>query len=66
MRLLDTLAELQLLEGKSAEQLQNAYQVFRGVAHRKALQEASSLVPVGLFSEERQMVIDIWNRVFDV
>lgn len=66
MRLLDTLAELSLLEGRSAELLQNAYCVFRAVTHRKALQEDSSVIPVDQLAEERQMVRDIWQQVFEI
>ena len=46
-----------------AEQLWSAYQVYRGVVHRRALQEAGSVLPVEQLAEERAMVIDIWRDV---
>jgi glutamate-ammonia-ligase adenylyltransferase len=62
-RLLERLAEHRLLPEKAADQLWNAYQVFRGVVHRQALQEQGSLVPAGQLAEERAMVGDIWRTV---
>ncbi len=62
-RLLERLAEHGLLPGSAAEQLWNAYQVYRGVVHRRALQEGSSVVPIERFVEERAMVRDIWSAV---
>lgn len=62
-RLLETLARHRLLEGRSAELLWNAYQVFRAVTHRVALQDDSSVVPAEQLSEERAMVRDIWGQV---
>ena len=63
-RLLDRLSAHALLPGAAAEQLWNAYQVFRGIVHRRALQEQGSLVPIGQLAEERAMVRDIWSAVF--
>jgi glutamate-ammonia-ligase adenylyltransferase len=62
-RLLERLAGHQLLPEKAADQLWNAYQVFRGIVHRRALQESSSLVPAAPLAEERAMVRDIWRSV---
>jgi glutamate-ammonia-ligase adenylyltransferase len=62
-RLLERLSEHRLLAGGAAEQLWNAYQVYRGVVHRRALQEEGSVVPLGQLAEERAMVIDIWRSV---
>ncbi len=64
-RLLERLTAHDLLPEGAAAQLWNAYQVFRGVVHRRALQEASSVVPVAQLAEERAMVIDIWRRVME-
>ncbi len=62
-RLLERLAEHQLLPEKAADQLWNAYQVYRGIVHRRALQEQGSVVPAGRLVEERAMVRDIWLDV---
>ena len=62
-RLLERLAGHRLLPERAAEQLWNAYQLYRGVVHRHALQEQSSLVPVDRLAEERAMVSDIWLAV---
>ena len=61
VRLLDTLAQQGLLEGRSAEMLSNAYKVFRAVYHRNALQESPGRVASNLLVEERGMVQDIWR-----
>ena len=60
-RLLERLSSHRLLPAGAAEQLWNAYQVYRGVVHRRALQEGGSVVPVGQLDEERAMVRDIWS-----
>ena len=62
-RLLERLAEHRLLPDKAAEQLWNAYQLYRGVVHRRALQEEGSTVPADQLAEERAMVRDIWDAV---
>jgi glutamate-ammonia-ligase adenylyltransferase len=64
-RLLERLTEHQLLPERAAEQLWNAYQLYRGVVHRRALQEAGSLVPADQLVEERAMVSDIWMLVME-
>jgi glutamate-ammonia-ligase adenylyltransferase len=62
-RLLERLSEHRLLPEGAADRLWNAYQVFRGVVHRRALQEQSSLVPAAQLAEERAMVRDVWEEV---
>jgi glutamate-ammonia-ligase adenylyltransferase len=62
-RLLERLSEHRLLPQGAADQLWNAYQVYRGVVHRRSLQEAGSVVPIGQLAEERAMVSDIWASV---
>ncbi|MCB1801354.1 MAG: hypothetical protein KDI82_06675, partial [Gammaproteobacteria bacterium] len=62
-RLLQRLAAHNLLPGKAADQLWNAYQVYRGIVHRRALQEAGSVVAADTLAEERAMVQDIWQAV---
>jgi len=62
-RLLERLSKHHLLAEGAADQLWNAYQIYRGVVHRRALQEESSLVPAAQLAEERAMVIDVWHSV---
>ncbi len=62
-RLLERLSKHHLLPEGAADQLWNAYQVYRGVVHRRALQESSSIVPAAQLTEERAMVVEIWNGV---
>lgn len=65
LRLLEGLARHELLEGKSAELLANAYQVFRAVSHRNALQEKPAVVSADKLIEERQLVLDIWAEMME-
>jgi glutamate-ammonia-ligase adenylyltransferase len=62
-RLLERLSSHSLLPERAADQLWNAYQVYRGVVHRRALQEEGSVVPAAQLAEERAMVRDIWAKV---
>ena len=64
-RLLERLAEYELLHGQSAEQLFGAYRVYRAIAHRCALQEQKALVGQDELVEERAMVRDIWQALMD-
>ncbi len=62
-RLLERLSKHRLLPEGAADQLWNAYQLYRGVVHRRALQEESSVLPAAQLAEERAMVRDIWLLV---
>ena len=62
-RLLERLSSHGLLPAGAADQLWNAYQVYRGLVHRRALQEEGSVVPAAQLAEERAMVRDIWATV---
>lgn len=62
-RLLERLSGYRLLPEGAADQLWNAYQLYRGVVHRRALQEQGSVVPAAQLVEERAMVRDIWDAV---
>jgi len=62
-RLLERLSKHRLLPEGAADQLWNAYQLYRGVVHRRALQEQGSLIPAAQLAEERAMVRDIWIDV---
>ena len=44
-------------------QLWDAYQKYRGVVHRNALQEAGSLVPREDLAAEQTMVSAIWQEI---
>jgi glutamate-ammonia-ligase adenylyltransferase len=63
IRLLDTLARHDLLEGRAAEQLANMYRVLRAAYHRNALREQPGLVPAGELVEERGLVAEIWEEM---
>ncbi|MEO5343258.1 MAG: bifunctional [glutamate--ammonia ligase]-adenylyl-L-tyrosine phosphorylase/[glutamate--ammonia-ligase] adenylyltransferase [Gammaproteobacteria bacterium SHHR-1] len=63
IRLLETLARRQLLEGQSAEHLSGIYKVLRAVYHRQTLQEQPGLVPRTKLEEERRMVEEIWQQM---
>lgn len=60
-RLLKTLSEHRLLPDNAAEQLFGAYQVFRTIAHRCALQDTKAFIAQNELLEERAMVRDIWD-----
>ena len=62
-RLLESLKDLSLLPEETTEQLWDAYQKYRGVVHRNALQEAGSLVPHEELAAERAMVSAIWQDI---
>jgi len=63
IRLLETLSHHQLLAGKAADTLANAYRVLRAAYHQKSLQDSPALVPDNLLSEERRWVREIWNTL---
>ena len=61
IRLLNSLAEADLLHDSRAELLANTYRVFRAIYHRNALQELPGLVAVENLVEERKIVAEIWD-----
>jgi glutamate-ammonia-ligase adenylyltransferase len=61
IRLLDSLAQADLLHDLRAELLANAYRVFRAIYHRAALQELPGMVPMETLTEERNIVAEIWD-----
>jgi len=63
IRLLDSLAEADLLHDRRAELLAGAYRAFRAIYHRNALQELPGLVSAGRLQEERRMVTGIWGEL---
>ena len=60
IRLLDTLARHQLLEGRAAGQLANMYRVLRAAFHRNALREQPGLIAAHELEEERRLVGEMW------
>ena len=62
-RLLELLKSFSLLPEDTTEQLWDAYQKYRGVVHRNALQEEGSLVPQEELVAEREMVSAIWQDI---
>jgi glutamate-ammonia-ligase adenylyltransferase len=63
IRLLDTLARHDLLEGRGAEQLANMYRVLRAAYHRYALREQPGLTPATELQEERRLVAEMWEEM---
>lgn len=63
-RLLEALAELELMPAADAGLLREAYLAYRAAAHRQSLRKEKSVVDADAFSELRQGVIEIWDRWF--
>jgi len=61
IRLLETLSQHQLMEGKAADRLADAYRTLRTASHRKSLQDTPAIVPDDELLEERKLVQDIWQ-----
>jgi len=65
IRLLDTLARHQLLEGKAADELANMYRVLRGAYHRNALRERPGLIGQDELVGERRLVGEMWREMME-
>ena len=65
IRILENLAQSDLLSAQEAKQLTEAYITYRSYGHRLTLQQQPNLVDAKLFVEERQTVIKIWQRLFE-
>ena len=61
VRLLQALAEADIIDEVSAYRLRRAYLIFRAVAHRLNLQERSTLVDGGRFSHLKALVQRFWQ-----
>lgn len=61
MRLLDTLAEQQLLSPEDVTTLKRAYCIFRDRGHKEALQGNKAIVPQEELVEIREQVAKIWQ-----
>lgn len=62
IRILGCLEEAGILSADDAEQLIEAYKVYRSAGHRLTLQRLPSVVSADEFVQEREMVTRIWNR----
>ena len=64
IRLLETLARLDLLGGDTAERLMEIYRTFRAAYHRSSLQDIPALVDAQSMVEERGLVRQTWLQTF--
>jgi glutamate-ammonia-ligase adenylyltransferase len=65
IRLLESLARHDLLEGNTAERLANHYRVLRAAYHRNSLGELPGLIPDEKLREERNIVREIWQSMME-
>ena len=63
VRLLDELAQTELLSTSEAEQLKQAYTAFRHVLHHRQWQSTDSPSPLPQIDRHRAHVTRLWNRV---
>jgi glutamate-ammonia-ligase adenylyltransferase len=62
IRLLETLARLDLMPGNAAQALTAAYKDLRAAYHRSALQEQPTTIPDDLLVEQRARVQALWRE----
>ena len=62
MRILDSAADLGMLEAEQVKVLQAAYLQYRSQIHRLALQNRPSQLEASLFAKERRQVREIWSQ----
>ncbi len=65
VRLLETLARLELLPGNRAEDLTAAYKDLRAAYHRSALQEQPTTVPEDRLVKPRERVRMLWRELME-
>ena len=65
LRLLETIAALELLPGEACRRLHEAYFAYRAEIHRCSLQQLESLADNDKFHDHRRHVIEIWRSLFD-
>jgi len=65
IRLLETLARLDLMPGTAAEDLTAAYKDLRAAYHRSALQDQPTTVPDGSLVEQRAQVQALWRELME-
>ena len=66
VRLLETLAELELIPAQYAGLLTEAYLAYRSAAHRMALRKEPAVVDAAEYSELREGVRGIWKTWFEL
>lgn len=64
IRILEALAQEKLLSQQESETLIKIYKLFRERLHRLSLQETSLEIAEQEFVEERQFVINLWEKIF--
>ena len=65
IRIIEVLADQQLLSTEQAQQLNSAYQTYRSEVHRRALQKLGSTISGDLMNSHREPVITIWNWLLE-
>jgi glutamate-ammonia-ligase adenylyltransferase len=65
VRLLETLARLDLMPGNAAQDLTAAYKDLRAAYHRSALQEQPTTVPDDFLVEQRRLVQTLWRELME-
>jgi glutamate-ammonia-ligase adenylyltransferase len=65
VRLLQTLAHLDLLPGSAAENLTSAYKELRAAYHRSALQERPASIPDDRLGGARERVRTLWRELME-
>jgi glutamate-ammonia-ligase adenylyltransferase len=65
VRLLQTLARLDLLPGTAAEDLTGAYKALRAAYHRSALQEQPATIPDDQLGKTRERVQALWQQLME-
>ncbi|PVZ66417.1 bifunctional [glutamate--ammonia ligase]-adenylyl-L-tyrosine phosphorylase/[glutamate--ammonia-ligase] adenylyltransferase [Pelagibaculum spongiae] len=63
IRILETLAQQQLLPEQTCEALSNAYCAFRARGHRLSLQNQPARAAADEFTQQRALVAELWTNV---
>jgi [glutamine synthetase] adenylyltransferase / [glutamine synthetase]-adenylyl-L-tyrosine phosphorylase len=63
VRQLEALSDAKILSDTDAHLLREAYLTYRSAAHRRSLLDRPPVVPDDRFSDLRDAVIDVWNRI---
>ena len=64
IRLLETLAQLGLWSGSDVDGVSAAYKAYRNMAHHLTLQDEPILADESDFVKERELVKQVWHRLF--
>jgi glutamate-ammonia-ligase adenylyltransferase len=65
LRLLETIADLELLPATACRQLRDAYFAYRADIHQSALQQVDGLVDQKRFLNHRRQVSAVWQDLFE-